>query len=64
MAYETKDFQKVLGDLFKKVFEKKGEHAMGGCFIERKFNMILSIAAFKAGLGSVNDSAISFALTV
>ena len=41
VACETKDFQKVLGDLIKCF--KKGVHPMGGCFVEQRFQMILSI---------------------
>ena len=37
---------------------------MDGCFVERRFRMISSIATFKVGLGSLNDIAISFAVTV
>ena len=34
------------------------------CFVKRIFQMILSIAAFKNGLGSLKDIAKSFALIV
>ena len=37
---------------------------MDDCFVERIFHMILSIAVFKDGYGSLNDIAKSFALTV
>ena len=37
---------------------------MVDCFVERRFQIILSIAAFKDGLGSLNDIAESFALIV
>ena len=57
MAFVTNDFENVLGDLFKCL--EKGEHPMDDCFVERRFQMILSIA-----LGSLNDIAISFALIV
>ena len=62
MACKTKDFRIVFGDLLKGL--EKGEHPMDGCFVERSFQMILSIAAFKVGQGSLKDIAISFALTV
>ena len=62
MAYETSDFHNVLGDLFKCL--EKGEHPMDDFFVERIFQMILSIAAFNVGLGSLNDIAISFAVIV
>ena len=52
----------MLGDLLK-CFEK-GEHPMDDCFVERLFQMILSIAVFKDGFGSLNDIAKSFALHV
>ena len=62
MARETKDFQNVLGDLLK--CSQKGEHPMNGCFVDRRFEMILSIAAFKVGLALLDDIAKTFALTV
>ena len=37
---------------------------MDDCFVERIFQMILSIAVFKHGFGSLNDIASSLALTV
>ena len=37
---------------------------MDDCFVERNLQMILSIAVFKDGFGSLNDIAKSFALTV
>ena len=37
---------------------------MDGCFVERRFQINLSIAAFKFGLGLLTDIAISFNLTV
>ena len=55
-------FENVLGDLLK-TFEKE-EHPMDDCFVERIFQMILSIAVIKDGFGSLNDFANSFALTV
>ena len=62
IACEIKDSQNVLGD-FLKCFEK-GVHPMDGCFVELRFQMISSIAAFGVGLRSLNDFAISFALTL
>ena len=52
----------MLGGLLK-CFEK-GEHPMDDCFVERKLQMILSIAVFKDGFGSLNDIAKKFASTV
>ena len=37
---------------------------MDDCFVERMFQIILSIAVFKDGFGSLNDIARSLALTV
>ena len=62
MACETSDFQNVLGDLTKGL--EKCEHPMDDCFVERIFQMILSITALNVGLGCLNDFAISFALIV
>ena len=62
MACETSDFQNVLGGLLKCL--EKDEHPMDDCFVERIFQMILSIATFNVGLGSLNDIAIKFALIV
>ena len=60
MACETSDFQKVLGDWLKCLEE--GEHPMADCFVERIIEMIFSFATFYAGLCSLNDIFISFAL--
>ena len=54
MACGIKDFQKLLSDLLKR-FEK-GEHPMKDCFVERRFQRILSIAAFKVGLGIMDNT--------
>ena len=62
MACETNDFQNVLGDFLKQL--EKGEHPMDDCFVEWRFQMILSIAAFRVGFDSLNDIAINFALIV
>ena len=62
MACETNDFENVLGDLLKCF--KKVEHPMDDFFVERRFQMILSIATFRVDLGSLNDIAISFAFIV
>ena len=62
IEWETKNFQTVLGDLLKCF--AKGENPMDDCFVERIFQIILSIAVFKDGFGSLNDIASSLALTV
>ena len=62
IAFETRDFQNVLVDLLK--CYEKGQHPMDDCFVERTFQMIVSIAVFKDGFGSLNDIAKSFALNV
>ena len=61
-ACETNVFQKGLGDLVN-CFEKAA-YQRDGCFFEWRLQLILSIAAFKVRLGSLNDIAISFALIV
>ena len=62
MACETKDFQKALSAPIIKIFEK-GVHLMDDCFVERRFQKYLSIAALRFGSNSSNDIAISFFLT-